>query len=387
MIPGQAAARSLGARAAGIAAALLLAALVLAACGYSVPDALGALWSGATGLEQGPPHGRNDVAMAIGRSVWHLNRFALAQSLARTTPLLLAGCSVAIALRAGLFNIGAQGQMVVGALAAAVVGASGSRSAPTLTGLLIHVGLTLAAGAAAGAMWGALAGLLKAARGVHEVLTTIMLNYIALDGADYLVTHGLKDPLSHSMAPQTASLVHSATMPALVPGSNLTAGLGIAIAIAVLFSLFIRRTATGFRIRALGLQPETTAATGMPVVRTTIIAMALAGGLAGLAGALEVAGVHHRFVRGVAASYGFDGIAVALLGGLDGAGMIGSALFFGLLTNGAIGMQSRTDVPAAISTIVQAIVIFLIGIRMWQGRQPDTTAPEQGMEAADAIRS
>jgi simple sugar transport system permease protein len=375
-----------GGRIGGIACALLLVAGVLALCGYSVPEAFSALWSGATGLEAGPARGRSDVAITLGPFLWHLNKFVLAQSIAKATPLLLAGCSIALALRAGLFNIGAQGQMVVGALAAAVVGSMGPRANATLPVLLLHGTLTLAAGAAAGAAWGAIAGILKATRGVHEVLTTIMLNYVALNAADYLVTHNLKDPLSHSMAPQTAAITPSATLPALVPGSNLTVGIGIALLLALLFGFLIRRSSIGFRIRALGLQPETAAATGVPVAGTTVTAMALAGALAGLAGALEVAGVHHKFVRGVAASYGFDGIAVALLGGLDGAGMIASALFFGMLANGAVGMQSRTEVPAAISTIVQAIVIILIGIRTWQRRRPAASAPEQGLEAADARR-
>lgn len=345
---------------------LFLAALVMWVSGYDPRAAYSALWSGATGLQPGPARSPNDLPIGIGSRLGHLDRFVLAQSLAKATPLLFAGLSVAIGLRAGLFNIGAQGQMAVGALVAALVGTLGT---PGGAGggwpPWLHIPLTLLAGAAAGALWGGLPGLLKARRGVHEVISTIMLNYIAANLASYLVTHGLKDPNPKNMAPQTALMASSSWLAPLpfAPGSNLTVGLLLALAAAAGIAFLIHRTALGFEIRAVGVGVEAARATGVPVARVMVVAMAISGALAGVAGAVEVMGVHHRYVQGVAGSYGFDGIAVALLGGLNGGGAALSALFFGALANGAIGMQAQTDVPDSISVIVQAVVILLIGVR------------------------
>ncbi|HZP84584.1 MAG TPA: ABC transporter permease [Chthonomonadaceae bacterium] len=344
---------------------LFLAALVMRASGYDPRAAYSALWSGATGLQSGPARSPNDIPIGLGSRLGHLDRFVLAQSLAKATPLLFAGLSVAIGLRAGLFNIGAQGQLTAGALAAALVGTLGRSGGGGGWPPWLHIPLTLLAGVAAGAAWGALPGLLKARRGVHEVISTIMLNYIAANLASYLVTHGLKDPNPKNMAPQTALMASSSWLAPLpfAPGSNLTVGLLLALAAAAGVAFLIHRTALGFEIRAVGVGMEAARATGVPVARVMVIAMALSGALAGVAGAVEVMGVHHRYVQGVAGNYGFDGIAVALLGGLNGGGAVLSALFFGALSNGATGMQAQTDVPDSISVIVQAVVILLIGVR------------------------
>lgn len=334
---------------------LALAALIIAASGYSVGDACAALWTGATGLEGGPAQAANQ----IGLGPFHLNLFLLAQSLAKTTPLLFNGLAIALALRAGLFNIGAQGQMTVGALAAGVVGAWGRNgSIPPF----VHLVLVALAGVMAGALWGAVPGLLKATRGVHEVLSTIMLNYIAIDVATYLVTHGLKDP--NDQSPQTAPIAPSAELAPFVMGSNLTIGLLIALLAAVGVTLLIRRTALGYQIRAVGQGAEAARANGISVERTLVLTLALSGALAGLAGAIEVMGVQHRYMQGAAATYGFDGIAVALLGGLNGLGVALSALFFGALSSGGAYMQTQSNVPAAVTVIVQAVIILLVGIRL-----------------------
>jgi simple sugar transport system permease protein len=366
-----------------ILAGLLLAALLIRASGYDVLDACSALWSGATGLQAGPAKTPNQVPFGIGSWRACLDTFVLAQSLARVTPLLLAGLAVGLGLRAGLFNIGAQGQMVLGALAAAVVGGMRSPSA------LVHVPLALLAGALWGALWGALPGLLRARRGVHEVISTIMLNYLAVNFASYLVTHGLKDP--KSMSVQTPLIRQTAWLSPFVPGSNLTAGFLIALLAAFALSFLMRRTALGYQIRAVGLNAEAAGASGVPVSRILVVTMALSGALAGLAGAMEVLGVHHRFVQGVAGNYGFDGIAVALLGGLTGGGIALSALFFGALANGAAFMQLQTEVPDSIAVIVQAAVILCVGIRPMRRAVPRTPRPaaadaDEWQEESDASR-
>lgn len=345
---------------------LLLVAVIMQLTGYDPRAAYSALWAGATGLQAGKATSPNDLPLLSTPFALHLNKFVLAQSLAKVTPLLFAGLSVAIGLRAGLFNIGAQGQMIFGALAAAVVGLIGVGADKNGTGSLsplLHVPLALLAGALAGAAWGALAGLLRAWRGVHEVISTIMLNYVAVNLVTYLTTHSLKDP--HSMAAQTPMMARASWLAPIVPGSNLTAGILFALLAAAAMSFLIRRTALGYTIRAVGLGADAAQANGIPVARTLVLTMALSGALAGLAGAVEVTGVHHRFVQGVAGSYGFDGIAVALLGGLGGGGVALSALFFGALASGASFMQLQTDVPDSIAVIVQAVVIVFVGIRTW----------------------
>ncbi len=343
-----------------IAAGLIVAAALMAASGYRPGEAFSALWTGATGLAAGPPSGAQEIALGSG----HIALFQLAQSFANTTPLLFCGLAVALGLRAGLFNIGAQGQMTFGALAAAMVGVrAGMPSA-------VQIPLAVAAGAAAGAVWGAVPGLLKARRGVHEVISTIMLNFVALDIANYLINRNLKDP--NSQNPQTVQIVHSAFLTPLVPHTDLTAGLFLALLSALAVALLMRYTALGYSIRAVGLGAEAARAAGIAVPRTLILTMALSGALAGLAGAVQVLGVQHRYAVGIAGSYGFDGIAVALLGGLNGGGIAFSAVFFGGLASGSAYMESLTSVPAPISVIVQAVVIAFVGMRP---RSRAVTAP------------
>ncbi len=362
-----------------IAAGLVIACVLIQASGFSAIAALSALWTGATGLQSGPALGPTDITIGSG----HLNSFQLAQSLATVTPLLFCGLAVALGLRAGLFNIGAQGQMTVGALAAAAVGLIGASGGPGLPPLL-HVPLAIAAGALAGGLWAAIAGLLKAWRGVHEVITTIMLNFVGLNLASYLVSHNLKDP--HSQNLQTARMAASALLSPIVPHSDLTLGLALAIAAAVGTAFLISRTSTGFAIRAVGLSSEAAEAAGISTARTLVLTMALSGALAGVAGAVEAMGVHHRYVDKVAGSYGFDGIAVALLGGLGGGGAILSALFFGFLAKGSDAMQALTSVPAPVSVIVQAIVIMFVGIRTFGSRiaKAVTNRPDAPLGAAGA---
>ncbi len=359
---------------------LLIAGLLMQASGYDARAASSALWSGATGLEGGHAQGANQLA--LGALNFHVNLYQLAQSLSRVTPLLLAGLAIALGLRAGLFNIGAQGQMTVGALAAAVVGQWGANGvkAGGAGGLpqMLHIALVLFAGTLAGGLWGAIAGLLKAYRGVHEVIATIMLNYLALNIVTYLVTHNLHDV--KSSATQTPLIAHSAMLTPLVAGSNLTAGFFLALLMALLVTFMVGRTSLGYQIRAVGLGADAARASGVPVARVLVTTLFLSGALAGLAGAIEVMGIHHRYVEGVAGNYGFDGIAVALLGGLGGLAVTLSAFFFGFLAGGADYMETLTNVPNSIAVIVQALVILFAGIRAgWHKRiipQGDILPPQ-----------
>ncbi len=354
---------------------LSIAGIAMALSGYHAMEALSSLGSASTGLYTGVLRGSNDINLPGGA---HLSMFVLAQSLSRITPLIFTGLSVAIGLRAGLFNIGCQGQMTVGALAAAVIGQLGITNSSTGQGSLpvwIHIPITLAAAAAAGGCWAGFAAWFKTKRGVHEVLSTIMLNYIAANIVIYLLTHNLKDPVS--MAAQTRLMASSAWFTPLVPGANFSIGLFLALAGVALIAIIMNRTALGYEIRAVGQGTEAARTAGLPVARTMITAMFISGSLSGIAGAVEVMAIHHRCVQGVAGTYGFDGIAVALLGGLQAGGVLFSALFFGALSNGASYMQMQTDVPDSIAVIVQSVVIICIGIRyippvkFWNMRRSD----------------
>ena len=265
--------------------------------------------------------------------------------------------------------------MTLGALGAAVAGQA--RGLPPI----LHVPLVLLTGAAVGAFWGAIPAVLKARRGVHEVLSTILLNYVSVNLAAYLILHGLKDP--ERMAPETRAIAASAWLgsASFATQSNLTGGFLIAIAAAVGFAVLLPWTAWGYRLRAVGLGPEAAEAAGIRVDRTRLYAMLLSGALAGVAGAIEVMSVHHRYVEGVAASYGFDGIAVALLGGLSGLGVLVSALFFGALGSGAAFMESQTNVPADLAVIVQGIVILFAGVRLVRGTGARSHSDERSQKA------
>ena len=370
----------------GIGVGLLLAGIIMMASGFHPLAAYSALWSGATGLEAGAAVGPNAIKLGSG----HINLFLLAQSLGNVTPLILTGLAISVALRAGMFNVGAQGQMTVGALTAAAVGEIG-RNRLTGDGTLppgLHVMLVLVAGAVAGAVWGALPGLLKAKRGVHEVISTIMLNFVAMDVVLYLVTHSLKDDSPGNQAAQSSLMATSSWLYPYIQGSNLTAGLPIALILTLLITLFIHRTSPGYQIRAVGQGLEAARANGVQVSRVLIGTLALSGAIAGVAGAVEVMGIHHRYVGGVAGSAGFDGIAVALLGNLSGVGVLLSAIFFGALSSGSLYMQTNTNVPAPISEIVQATVIILAGMKIAltsKMKPVNLLEPEREKELPDGV--
>jgi simple sugar transport system permease protein len=276
--------------------------------------------------------------------------YAISETIVQATPLIMAGLSVALAFKAGLFNIGAEGQLLAGALVATYVGFTLDVPAP------IHLPLALLAGFAGGAMWGGIAGLLKARTGAHEVITTIMLNFIALRLVDYMLLTdtflrtGRTDPISKPVA-------STAELPAL--GDNLRAHAGILIALlaaaAVWWLLF--RTTIGFRFRAVGANPSAGAYAGMSVGGTYLLAMLLAGGLAGLAGASTLLGVRKSLTPGFTAGIGFDAIALALLGRTHPVGVVAAAVLFGILRAGSVGMQAATSVPVDIIVVIQALII------------------------------
>jgi general nucleoside transport system permease protein len=283
----------------------------------------------------------------------------VAETLVQATPLLFAGLGVAIAFRAGLFNIGAEGQLVVGALCAAVAGAALHLPKP------IEVPLCLMAGMAGGAAWSSIAGILRARFGASEVITTIMLNYVAFLGANYLVAGPLRGVQA---APETAEIAHTAQLAPLIADTRLTAALPLAIVTALLLAWWLRRTVAGYELRAVGRSERAARYAGINVAGTIVKAMALSGALAGLAGATEVLGLVHRFNAQLSPGYGFTSIAVALLANSNPIGVIVSALFFGLLQNGALSMQALAGVPKDLVSVVEGLVILFVAAN-WLGER------------------
>lgn len=298
---------------------------------------------------------------------------AWAATLARTTPILLTGLAVAVALKAGLFNIGAEGQMAVGALAGAWIGFALGALPPFLL-----LPLALAVGMAAGATWAFLPGLLKVTRGAHEVITAILLNYIAQNTTRYLATVPLKDP--GSQAPQTPEV--AAVLPHLVSGYEVHAGLLIALVAVVVTALALRRTVWGYETRAVGEGAGAAEAAGVRVGRVQINALLLSGALAGLAGAGIALGTFRRFPADLyGIGYGFDGLAVALLAGGSPWGVLPSALLFGALGAGAEVMEFATDTPKQIVVVVQAILILAVAARFVTRQRRKRTEPPSPLPA------
>ena len=338
------------------AAALVVVTLVLLLAGVSTAGVvLGALWSGSLGS-------------------WYSITSA---TLVRSIPLMLTGGAVAVAFRAGVFNIGAEGQLLAGAAAATAVALA-----------LPHGGvatmmLALLAGAAAGGAWAGIAALLRSRFGVLEVISTIMLNFVALHLVSFLVRGPLQEP-TH-VYPQTASIADAVHLPRLPGAGRLHVGILLALLALGFGGWGLRRTAYGFRLLVAGEGRATAASAGMMDIERTIVSAFLwSGALAGLAGAVEVLGVTFALYENISPGYGYTAIAVALLAGLDPWRVILSAILFGALEAGASAMQRDVGVPAALVSVIEALLILgVLGVRAsrWRDRWTATSGediPEMG---------
>lgn len=324
---------------AALAAVIVALAASLELGGFDAPSALAAMWSGAFGSSD-----------AI-----------LSGTLVRATPLLLAGLAVALAFRAGVWNIGAEGQLLAGAAVATAV----AMFAPT-GARWAFLSLAIVLGVVAGALWAGVAALLRTRYGVNEVISTILLNFVALHLVGWLVRGPLQEPLG--IYPQSPMLADAMRLPRLVPGTRLHLGFAIALVTAPALWWVLRSTATGFRLRAVGDNPRAAEVTGrIAVARTAGLALVASGALAGLAGAVEVTGVSFALYETLSPGYGFTAIAVALLARLHPLGIVGTALLFGALRSGAIAMQRDAGVPAVLVTLVEGLMILLVLVLMYRG--------------------
>ena len=293
----------------------------------------------------------------------------LQQTLLLTTPIILCGLAAAFAFRSGLFNIGGQGQYFAGSYFAIWLGASFTHLNPFL-----HVAGCLVAGALAGAVWAGIAGLLKATVGSHEVISTIMLNWIAIWVGSYLFGAGGPLQISDRSNPVSNDIVAGAKLPVfwgLRELQGLSIGIFIAVGMLVVYYVIVNRTTLGFSLRAAGFNPDAARYAGMPVARNLVLAMGIAGALAGLAGAIDVTGWEFRLAPTdlTVNQIGFIGLAAALLGRGTAMGVGASALLFGALINGTSGRQLdptifKPELATNLSTIIQGLVILFVGLNL-----------------------
>jgi len=312
-------------------------------------EAYGALWEGAFGSTN-----------------------AIAETLVKATPLLLVGLGICIAFRANVINIGGEGQMIIGGLLATQVGLTFT----DLPGWLVII-LAMFAGFLGGAIWGGIPGFLKAYFRVNEILSTVMMNAIAVQLMNFLLRGPMIDPAQAELAskiPQTARLAEAFRLPRFAP-TRLHIGFLIALVLAVLVYILLWRTTLGYRIRAVGQNPHASRYGGIRVRRRIVTALLLSGAFAGLAGAIQVYGVNYRMITdgsasGFTGAAGFNGIVAALFGQLHPIGTIPASIFFGALLVGANKMQRVVQIPSALITALNGlVVIFVVSSEIWRKRR------------------
>ncbi|GAB4451731.1 MAG: ABC transporter permease [Armatimonadaceae bacterium] len=300
------------------------------------------------------------VAQALAQGAFG-STYNFANTLVQAVPLLLTGLAVAVSFRCQLFNIGAEGQLLVGAIAATWVG---TMSLP----VALHLPAVLLAGAAAGALWSGIAGALKIGRGVPEVLSSLLLNFVAIQMVSWMVRGPLQE--ADRAFPQSDPVAVPARFALLLPQTPLHSGVLVAIFAAVFIWFYLRWTVGGFSLRAVGAGAEAAEAAGIPLARTMLQTFLLSGALAGLGGAVQISGVLYRLSEGFSPGYGYTAIAVALIAGLSPLAILPSALFFGALTVGGTAVQQRIPgVSSVVVQVLQAVVLFSLLGYYWAREQ------------------
>jgi simple sugar transport system permease protein len=285
---------------------------------------------------------------------------ALSETAVWATPYIFAGLAVALAFKGGLFNIGAEGQLAVGAVFSALMG----YALPEWLGFdlpaIIHIPLTIFFGMLMGGLWAAIVGALKAYTGGHEVINTIMMNYIALNTTSYLLNGIMKDKSPTNVIARTPLIAESARIPPIFEGLRVHWGFVLALLVAFFIWWLLNKTTLGFEIRTVGLNPDAAKYAGVNVKRTIIITMLLSGMLAGLAGSIEVTGLNYRHELGFSIGYGYDAIAIALLGKSHPLGIVLASFLFAAMRNGATRMQFLTQLPVDLISMIQALILLFV---------------------------
>src|ERR1041384_3562036 len=341
-------------------AALLVGAIMLLFLKVNPLEAYGALWQGAFGTSN-----------------------AFAETLVKATPLLLVGLGICISFRGDVINIGAEGQMIIGAVLATWIGLMFTH----LPGWLV-ITLAMLAGFLGGAIWGGIPGFLKAYFNVNEILSTVMMNAIAVQLMNFLLRGPMIDPSQAKLAskiPQTARLLEIFRLPRLAP-TRLHLGALIAVVLAILVYILLWRTTLGYRIRAVGQNPQASRYAGIKVPRYIVMALLLSGAFAGLAGAVQVYGVNYRMITdgsssGFTGGAGFNGIVAALFGQLHPIWSIPASILFGALLVGANKMQRAVQVPSALVTALNGlVVVFVVSSEIWRRRRQRRRLAAQGQD-------
>jgi ABC-type uncharacterized transport system permease subunit len=318
---------AVGSQVVAVGIAFLVGAIVLLATGHSPIAAYGAILTGAFG-----------------------DLYAVGQTLTQATPIIFTAIAFLFSFKAGLFNIGGEGQLLIGGFLAAFVGIS-------FTGLpiYIHLPLALLAGAAGGALWGLIPAILKAKLDAHEIITTMMLSYVALYVTSYMVNYPFKAP---GWVAETVPIAPSAELPRILQPTQLSGSIFLGLIVVALAAYVLQRTTLGYEIRAIGLNSAAARSNGINIQKGMILSLVISGAIAGLGGAGEILGVHHRYIDGFSPGYGWDGLAVALIGGLNPFGTVLAAILVGALRSGGLVMNRVTGVPLDIVYILQALVVL-----------------------------
>ncbi|MDX9915937.1 MAG: ABC transporter permease [Sphaerochaeta sp.] len=315
--------------------AFLLGFFILGITGFNPIQAFSAMFRGALGSKRG-----------------------IAETLLSMTPLILSGLGFALAYHCKLFNIGLEGQIAVGAIAASWLGYS-------IEGLpcVVHVTICLVGACLAGAVWGFFPGFLKARYNIHEVISVIMLNHIAFKVAAYMVSVGgpMKDPTD--LMPASPYILTTAKLPRIWAGTRFNVSIFIALAMAFVVWVFLYKSRPGYMMRAVGSNPDAAQTVGISATSFTILAMVLSSALGGLAGGIEILGIHHRLLAQFSPGYGFDAIAVALLGQLNPIAVVASSFLYGVLRSGAVLMQVTTGVSKDMVSVLTATIIFFTSMK------------------------
>ncbi len=324
--------------------ALLIGAILIAIAGINPWEAYGYLLKGSFG-----------------------SRYGFGETLTRFIPLLFASLSFAIAHKSGFFNVGAEGQIYIGAIGALLVGAYVTNLPP-----ILHITLSLLAGIVFGALWAGIAGALKIFLGSNELINTMMLNYVAIFLVEYLIHGPLKDP--QLFIYQSSPILDSAKLPIILPKTPLHAGLIIALVVTVLVFYLLYRTPIGYQMRTVGANLRAAKYAGINIVGVTLVALITTGGLAGLGGAVELMGAQFRMVAGFSPGYGYDGIGVAVMGRYNPVGIVLAAILFAIIRVGTGAMQRGAGVPFPLLSVIQGlIIIFVIASGYLTNKLTETT--------------
>ncbi len=309
--------------------AMMISGIIMAVCGYNPFEAFGAIFAGAFQSQSG-----------------------LAQTLTQATPLIFTGLAFTLAKKTTLINLGVEGQLLFGAMTAAILG-NMDLGLP----IFLHLPLTLILGMATGGIFAAFVGVLKIKFGSNEVIATIMLNEIAKLFCSYLVNGPFK---AEGAVSQTEKVLPTAMLPRIIAKYQLTFAIVLAVLACVAIKFFMERTVKGYEIRCVGMGSKAAETAGIDVGKMMVIAMFISGAIAGLAGACHVTGVDRRYIEGFSPGYGFDGIAVAALAGENPVGVIFAGVIFGALRSGAMVLNRTTSIPTDFINVIQALVVILV---------------------------